>query len=174
MTQKTQVRLVRNDADDSNASKEDNAWFNLKCESVEVNVGNSLVARAILSAAGDLAGADPVLNTETYQLTGITLADVDAEDYPDDDSSSFTTTDSTGVDQNIPSTDHEQRMESALRHAAKEWGPDGSNGLDQLVWNDQSIGVVITSYSAVESAEQPKPGIYTINMELTHVDVYVG
>lgn len=174
MTDKTNVRLVRNDANDSNASSDSNQWFNLKCENVEVNVGNNLVARAILSAAGDLAGADPVLNTETYQLSGITLGDIDASDYPDDNTDAFETTDSQGNTVTIPASNHEQRMESALRHASKEWGPDASNGFDQLVWNDQSIDVVITSYSATESATQPIPGIYTINMELTHVDVYVG
>lgn len=174
MTEKTNVRLVRNDANDSNAPTDANQWFNLKCENVEVNVGNNLVSRAILSAAGDLAGADPVLNTETYQLSGITLGDVDADDYPDDNTDAFETTDSQGNTVTIPESNHEQRMESALRHASKEWGPDSSNGFDQLVWNDQSIDVVITSYSATESATQPIPGIYTINMELTHVDVYVG
>lgn len=174
MTQKTEVRLVRNDANDSNSPTANNQWFNLKCEAVEPNVGNNIVARAILSAAGDLAGADPVLNTETYQLTGVTLADVDANDYPDDKTSWYETTDSQGNTLTIPSSDHEQRMEAALRHAAKEWGPDGSNGFDQLVWNDQSISVVITSFSATEHATQPKPGIYTANIELTHVDVYVG
>lgn len=174
MTEKTNVRLVRNDANDSNAPTDANQWFNLKCENVEVNVGNNLVSRAILSAAGDLAGADPVLNTETYQLSGITLGDVDAADYPDDNTDAFETTDSQGNTVTIPASNHEQRMESALRHASKEWGPDASNGFDQLVWNDQSIDVVITSYSATESATQPIPGIYTINMELTHVDVYVG
>lgn len=174
MTQKTEVRLVRNDANDGNSPTASNQWFNLKCESVETNVGNNLVARAILSAAGDLAGADPVLNTETYQLTGVTLADVDTDDYPDDKTSWYETTDSQGNTLTIPSSDHEQRMEAALRHAAKEWGPDASNGFDQLVWNDQSIDVVITSFSATESATQPKTGIYTVNMELTHVDVYVG
>lgn len=174
MTQKTNVRLVRNDANDSNASTNANQWFNLKCENVEVNIGNNMVARAILSAAGDLAGADPVLNTETYQLTGITLGDIDDSDYPDDNTDAFQTTDSQGNTLTIPSTDHEQRMEAALRAASKEWGPDASNGFDQLIWNDQSIDVVITSYTATESATQPTSGIYTINMELTHVSVYVG
>lgn len=154
MTATTNVQLVRNDG---------SASFNLKCESVEVNVGNNLVARAILSAAGDIAGADPVLNTETYQLTGVTLADVDDADFP-----------TSLADSAIPDSDNNQQMESALRSATKEWGPDGSNGFDQLKWNDQSIGIVITSYSATESATQPKPGVFTVNMELTHISIYVG
>jgi len=174
MTETTNVHLVRNDADTSSPPSASNQWFNLKCESVEPNVGNNMVARAILSAVGDLAGADPVLNTETYQLTGIRLADIDASDYPDDKTSWYETNDSTGTTQTIPSTDHNQRMEAALRHATKEWGPDGNQAFDQLVWNDQSIDVVITSYSGTENATQPVPGQYTLNMELTHVDVYVG
>jgi hypothetical protein len=164
MTQTTNVRIVRNDG---------NSEFNLKCEAVESNVGNNMVARAILSAAGDMAGADPVINTETYQLTGIRLADIDDGDYPEE-SGWFTTTDADGNTKTIPSSDHEQRMEAALRHATKEWGPDASNNFDQLIWNDQSIDVVITSFSGTEHATQPAPGQYTANMELTHVDVYVG
>lgn len=174
MTERTNIRLVRNDADDSQPPSATNQWFNLKCESVEPKVGNNMIARAILSAAGDLAGADPVLNTETYQATNITLADIDSGDYPADKTSWYETTDSQGNTMTIPADDHEQRMEAALRHATKEWGPDASNGFDQLIWNDQSISVVITSYNATESAAQPKPGIYRVNLELTHVDVYVG
>lgn len=174
MTATTNVQLVRNNANTSNPSKTGNHWFNLKVGSVEPNVGNSLVARAILSAAGDLAGADPVFNTETYQLADVRIQDVDAADYPDDETSWFETTDSTGSTVTIPSSDHNQRMEAALRHAAKEWGPDATDGFDQLVWNDQSIDVVITSYSATENAAQPKPGVFIGQMELTHVDVYVG
>lgn len=174
MTDLTNVRLVRNDANDSNPPTSDNQWFNLKCEAVEPNVGNNMVARAILSAAGELAGADPVLNTETYQLSGIRLAGIDEGDYPNDNTSWFESTDSQGNTLTIPQDDHEQRMEAALRSAAKEWGPDASGGFDQLVWNDQSINVVITSYSATESATQPAPGQYTLNLELTSIDVYVG
>lgn len=154
MTETTNVRLQKNDGTEE---------FNLKCEAVEVNVGNNMVARAILSAAGDLAGADPVLNTETYQLTGIRIVDVDDADFPEN-----------RADSDIPDSDNAQQMESALRHATKEWGPDASNGFDKLIWNDQTIDVVITSYSATESATQPRPGLFTVNMELTHVDVYVG
>lgn len=154
MTQTTDVRLQKNDGTEE---------FNLKCEAVEVNVGNNIVARAILSAAGDIAGADPVLNTETYQLTGITIADVDDTDFPEG-----------RADSAVPDSDDEQQMETALRNAAKEWGPDASSGFDKLIWKDQTIDVVITSYSATEHATKPQQGIYTVNMELTHIDVYVG
>lgn len=163
MTTTTEVQLTKNDGSEE---------FNLKCESVEVNVGNNLVARAILSAAGDLAGADPVLNTETYQLTNIHIRDVDDSDFPE--SRVPTTTDESGNTVTIPDSENNEQMEAALRAASKEWGPDTSDGFDQLKWNNQSIDIVITSYSAVESATQPAPGQYTVNMEVTHVDVYVG
>jgi len=163
MTVTTNVRLVKNDGSEE---------FNLKCEAIEVNVGNNVVARAILSAAGDLAGADPVLNTETYQLTGLRIADVDSSDYPSGRVPE--TTDEDGNTVTIPTSDDDQRMEAALRSAAKEWGPDATNGFDQLKWNDQSIDIIITSYGATESATQPTVGQYIVNMELTHVDVYVG
>lgn len=154
MTDTTDVQLVKNDGSET---------FNLKAESVEVNVSNNLVARAILSAAGDFAGADPVLNTEKYQVTGIMISDIDDSDFP------------TGrANGSIPNSENNERMESALRRAAKEWGPDTSDGFDQLKWNHQSIDVIITSYGATESAEQPRDNIFMADLELTHVDVYVG
>lgn len=163
MTQTTNVQLTKNDGAEE---------FNLKCEAVEVNLGNSLIARAILSAAGDLVGSDPVLNTETYQLIGVSIADVDDTDFPE--GRVPTTVDESGNTLTIPDSDNEQQMEAALRAASKEWGPDASDGFDQLKWNDQSLSMTITSYSATEHASQPKPGVYTVNMELTHIDVYVG
>jgi len=150
MTETMGVRIQRNDGAQE---------FNLKCETVEVNLGNNLIARAILSTIGDLiAGADPVINTETYQLTGIMIQDVDPEDYP------AALTDVSGSE--------EQKMERALRSAAKQWGPDTSAKMDQLIWNGESIPVVITAYSAQESADDPRPGMYRATMELTHIDAY--
>lgn len=173
MTETTGVQLVRNDG---------SLTFNLKCQQVEVNLGNNVVSRALLSAAGDVAGADPVLNNESYRLIGVTLAEVDSSDYPSDDGDwgntfqtiPWKTKDAVGNIQTIPASEDEQRMEAALRHAAKEWGPDVEDGFDQLVWNDQHLDVIITSYGATESAEQPKPGVYQVDIEVTHVDVYVG
>ena len=144
--------------------------FFLKCEDVEVSVGNNLVARAILSAVGDIAGADPVLNSVTYQLTGIRLQAISDDDYPDEpinDSPS-------GYHDDIPADDHNQRMMVALKEAAKQWGPNDNGDIDKLVWGGQSIPVVITSFSASEGATAPKPGVYTADIELTHISAYVG
>lgn len=163
MTATTNVQLVKNDGTET---------FNLKCEGVQVKLGNNIVARSILSAAGDLAGADPVLNTETYQLKSVRISDVDDSDFPE--SRVPTTKDYAGNTKTIPDTDNNQQMEAALRAAAKEWGPDGGDGFDQFIWNDQSISVVITSYSAREAAVDPKTGIFTVDIELTHIDAYVG
>jgi hypothetical protein len=144
--------------------------FFLKADSVEVSVGNNLIARAILSAAGDIAGSDPVLNSVSYQVTGIRLQAISDEDYPDEPLNQAPS----GYYDDIPSDDHNQRMMVALKEAAKQWGPDSDGDIDQLVWGGQTIPVVITSFSATESASSPKPDVYEADMELTHISAYVG
>jgi hypothetical protein len=144
--------------------------FFLKCESVEVSVGNNLIARAILSAAGDIAGSDPVLNSVSYQLTGIKIQAVSPDDYPDEPLNDAPS----GYYDDIPSDDHNQRMMVALKEASKQWGPDANGNIDQLVWGGQTIPVVITSFSATEQATSPKPDVYQADLELTHISAYVG
>lgn len=148
--------------------------FFLKCENVEVNVGNNLIARAILSAAGDIAGSDPVLNSVTYQLTGVYLQAISDEDYPDEPINQAPTE----YYADVAAGDHNQRMMIALKEAAKQWGPDSNlakeNAMDTLEWDGQYIPVIITSFSASESASSPKPGIYQADIELTHISAYVG
>lgn len=147
----------------------DKAFF-LKCENVEVSVGNNLVARAALSAAGDIAGADPVLNSVTYQLTGVKMKGITDDDYPDSPidkaPNSFYS--------DIGSNDHNERMMVALKEATKQWGPDANGEIDKFVWGDQTLPVVITSFSAQESASEPQPQIYTVDIELTHISAYIG
>ena len=162
ITDVTEVVLKK--ADDNSQA------FYMKAEDVEVSVGNNLVARAILSAAGDIAGSDPVLNSVTYQVTGIRLQGIENDHYPDqpiDNSPS-------GYHDNIDSDDHNQRMMVALKEATKQWGPESSGQLDILEWGGQRIPVVITSFSAQESATQPMPGKYAADLELTHISAYVG
>lgn len=163
----TEVILARN-SESSPYDNTDVAFF-LKCENVEVSVGNNLVARAILSAAGDIAGADPVLNSVSYQLNGIRLQAISDDDYPDKPIN-----DAPNYYSNMASDAHNERMMVALKEATKQWGPDASDGLDKLVWGGQTIPVVITSFSAQESASEPKPDIYTVDIELTHISAYVG
>jgi len=144
--------------------------FYMKAETVEVSVGNNLVARAVLSAAGDIAGSDPVLNSVSYQVTGIRLQGIEDDNYPDQP-----LTDSpSGYHDNIDASDHNQRMMVALKEASKQWGPSANGKMDLLEWGGQEIPVVITSFSAQESSTQPKPGVYTADLELTHISVYVG
>lgn len=168
ISETTEVILAR--AGETEPFDSSSVAFFLKCEDVEVNVGNNLIARAILSAAGDIAGSDPVLNSVTYQLTGVFLQNVSPDDYPTEPINDA----STHYYENVASDDHNQRMMIALKEAAKQWGPDADGDMDTLVWGGQKIPVVITSFSAVESATSPKPDIYQVDIELTHISAYVG
>lgn len=170
MTTISDVELVKASADkdttpdDGNGSE--NQWFSLKCEDIEVNVGNNMIARAILSSVGELVGADPILNTETYQVMGIKLYNVEETDYPNSLVPDTLPTDST----------EEKKMESALRIATKSWGPAPDapgDTFDKLYWHGEPINVVITDYSARESASEPKPDNYTVDLELTHIDAHI-
>lgn len=151
MTDNLEVELRRNDGSEV---------FQLRCEKVKSKVGNSLITRSILSGLGDLiAGADPVLNTESYQLQNVLVRNVDASDYPN-----------SGVYAN-----DNYGMENELRRAAKEWGPDISDGFDELYWDGREINGVITDFSSEQSAaEDGVPRVYTCDIEITHVSVYVG
>lgn len=164
----TEVILAR--ADQNTPYDSSDVAFFLKCENVEVSLGNNLIARAILSTAGDIAGADPVLNQVTYQLTGIRLQGITDDDYPDEP----ITNASNSYYDDLGANDHNERMLVALKEATKQWGPDASNGMDQLVWGSQQIPVVITSFSGAESASSPKPDVYQVDIELTHISAYVG
>jgi len=158
----TEVRLQK--------SNDRSVEFHLKAQDVEVSVGNNLVARAILSAVGDIAGADPVLNSVSYQVTGIKLQAINESDYPNqplNDAADI-------YYEDIDSEDHNQRMMVALKEAAKQWGPSSDGSLDRLLWGGQTIPVVITSFSARESATEPRAGICTADLELTHISVYIG
>jgi hypothetical protein len=134
--------------------------FKLRTEKVTSKVSNGLVSRSILSGLGDLvAGSDPVLNTETYKLQNVRIRNVDASDYPN--SSSY--------------SNDNYGMENELRRAAKEYGPSLAQGFDTLNWDGRQIDVVITDFTSEQSqVEDGVPRVYTANIEVTHVDVYVG
>jgi len=151
MTSGLEVSLTNDDGSET---------FQLRVEKVESKVSNGLITRSILSGLGDLvAGSDPVLNTETYKLQNVQIRNVDANDYPN--SSSY--------------SNDNYGMENELRRASKEWGPSAAQGFDQLAWDGRNIDVVITDFSSAQNAvDDGVPKVYTVNMELTHVDVYVG
>ena len=137
--------------------------FVLKCEQVDWNVGNNAYIRSLQSAVGDLAGGELVIGTETWQLNGIVIADVEDSDFPE-----------SRADSCIPDSDNEQQMVNALYHASKEWGPDAgvSRVFDTMYYRDISVEVVITSFNATESASDPKPGVWMVDLELAHIDAY--
>lgn len=169
MTTITDIKLVQASADYESAPDNggsENQWFSLKAEDVEVSVGNNMIARAILSSVGEMVGADPILNTEKYKVMGVKLYDVEESDYP-----------SSLVPDTVPDdATKEKEMESALRLATKSWGPapdTAGDTFDKLIWHGEPINIVITDYSARESAEEPKPDNYTVDFELTHIDAHI-
>jgi hypothetical protein len=151
MTSNLDIQIVKADGSEE---------FNLRVEKVQTKVSNGLITRSILSGLGDLvAGSDPVLNTETFKLQNVQLRNVDASDYPN--SSSY--------------SNHNYGMENELRRAAKEYGPSLAKGFDHLKWDGRTIDTVITDFSSNQSAvEDGVPRVYTCDIKLTHVDVYVG
>lgn len=151
MTSGLEVKLEKADGSET---------FQLRTEKVESKVSNGLITRSILSGLGDLvAGSDPVLNTESYKLQNVQIRNVDAADYPNAGSYS----------------DDNYGMENELRRAAKEWGPSAGQGFDQLKWDGRTIDIVITDFNSIQSAaDDGVPKVYTANIQVTHVDVYVG
>lgn len=148
MTSGLNTELRRNDGTET---------FQMKVTSVEPSITNNLAVRSIISAVGGLAGKDPVLNKETYQIDG-DIKGMEATDYPNSGSYS----------------DHDYGYENELRRAAKEWGPDLSNGFDVFFWDGRTIEGVITDMSPREDRGQDKGRDYTFTMEFTHLDVYIG
>lgn len=154
----TEVTIVKNDGSET---------FNLRVESVEPNLSHNFAVRSIVSGIGGLAGKDPVLQKETYNIEG-RIQDMEAADYPNSGNYS----------------DDDAGFETELRRAFKEWGPDSANGFDVLNWdtgfytgggsNPRVIDGLMTELSTPEDRSQDKARVYEFSMEWTHVDVYVG
>ena len=148
----TATELVRNDRSET---------FTLKVNKVKTQVSNNVIIKSILSAVGGLAGANPVLSKEAYQLE-VVLKDVEAADYPN--AGSYTST---------PNT-HNYGMHNELRRAAREWGPTTSDGFDQFKYDGRSIDVVISDLQLTEDRSGDLSRQYTGTLELVHYDVYIG
>lgn len=148
----TATELVRNDGSET---------FTLKVNKVKTQVSNNVIIKSILSAVGGLAGANPVLSKEAYQLE-VVLKDVEAADYPN--SGSYTTT---------PNT-HNYGMYNELRRAAREWGPTVADGFDQFKYDGRSIDVVISDLQLTENRNKDISRQWTGTLELVHYDVYIG
>lgn len=149
------VQLTKNDGTDV---------FHLKTNKWDRQIGNNIVMKGILSAAGDLAGKDVNIGFEKYTLDG-KIADTQDGTYPEGGS--------------YPSVDETQwakatEKEMALAHAARTWGPDGADGFDTVQIGPRTLGVMIGKLNTTENRSKTGPEQYTFTLELTHADVYVG
>lgn len=149
------VRLQRNDFSTSDEE------FVLKADKVDRNMSNSLVTKSVLSAAGDIAGKDADLGTESYTVNGY-IRNTDADTYP-----SYVNIDTGQWD---PATEKEMNMAQAMR----AWGPDTSDGFDDLVWGPRTISGMMSKYTASENTGQSAPEQYDITVEWTHVTIFIG
>lgn len=148
----TGLSLVKNDGTEE---------FVLRGSNVKLSVSNNVIIKSILSAVGGLAGANPVLSKETYQISVI-LKGVEAADYPNSGTYSVT-----------PNT-HNYGMHNELARAAREWGPTTADGLDTLEYDGRSIDGVISDLQLSEDRTSDNQRQYTGTLEFTHFDVYIG
>lgn len=149
------LKLRRNDY---SASGEE---FMLKASKVEQAHTNSLMMKSVLSAAGDIAGKDVDLGTVNYTVTGDIRAS-DADTYP-----SYVSIDTT-----VWKLATEKEMN--LQQAAEAWGPDATDGFDNMIWGPRTIPGMIAKYQASENLDQAPPEQYELTLEWTHANVYVG
>ena len=145
------VRLVRNDG---------NYEFKLKCQNMDINISNNVVAQGIISAAGDLVGKNISIGFENYTCQGM-IQETDPSTYP-----------------NLQNVDTNQWKEAtakemALAEAARLWGPDLSGGLDTLYWGPREITGLISKYSAGEDVDQYGQEKYDYTLEFSHLDFTV-
>lgn len=136
--------------------------FTLKSNQVRMALSASTTIKAVLSAAGGLAGSSPVLAKETYQIE-VVLKDVEAEDYPN--SSTY---------ESEPVNPHNYGMHNELHRAFKEWGPTVGDGFDTLHYDGRDIGGMITDLQLSEDRSEDTSRQYTGMIEWSHVSVYIG
>ena len=136
--------------------------FQLKADNVKRQMQRNLLTKAVLSAAGDIAGKDIDIGTESYTISG-PLRDEQADTYP-----KYTTIDKSAG--GLTAT--EKEMNLAL--AARTWGPDLSDGFDVLRWGPREITGMISEYTADEETADNRPGTYSYTISWTHATVYVG
>lgn len=149
------VQLTKNDGSDV---------FHLKTNKWDRSIGNNIVMKGILSAAGDLAGKDVNIGFEKYTLDG-KIADTQDGTYPE-------ASDYPSID--LSSWQRATEKEMALAHAARTWGPDASDGFDTVQIGPRTLGVMISKLGTTENRSKMGPEQYTFTLELTHADVYVG
>jgi hypothetical protein len=149
------VKLQRNDY--ANSGEE----FILKANQVDQAHSNSLVTKSVLSAAGDIAGKDVDLGTINYTLNGSIQA-AETDTYP-----SYVSIDTTTWK---TATEKEMNLERAM----ESWGPDASDGFDDLIWGPRTIPGMMSKYTVSENLNQKAPEQYDYTIEWTHANVYIG
>lgn len=150
------VALTKNDGTDQ---------FDLKVQKWDRQIGNNVVIKGILSAAGDeLGGKDVNLGFEKYTFDG-TIADTQSGTYPEGGNYP-------SVDESVWAKSTEKEM--ALAHATRTWGPDATDGFDTVDIGPRTLGVMISKLNATENRSKMGPEQYTFTLELTHADLYVG
>ena len=149
------VELTRNDGSET---------FHLKGVKVNRSLGNNLVTAGVLGVAGDMTGKQVKLGFETYKIDGKIQNAQDGTyptggDYPDIDLSTWA---------------RASEKEMALRHAARTWKPDSSDGFDVLTWGPRTLDGMISKLSTTENRSKKGPEQYTFTLEWTHANRYVG
>ena len=142
----TGVELEKNDGSES---------FTLKVNHVTNNNSNNIITHTIISAAGSIAGSEPLFERENYELTG-EIRGMEAEDYPNSGTYS----------------NHDYGQAEELRRASKEWG-DIVNGLDTLRWDGRTIGCVISEFRLEQDRSQDPEKQYTFTLELSAFDTSI-
>jgi hypothetical protein len=140
----TGVGLEKNDGTET---------FTLKVNTISSVNANNIITHTIVAEAGDIAGEEPLFEKESYELSG-EVRGMEATDYPN--SGTY--------------NDDDYGQVEELRRAAKQWGDLASNGLDTLVWDGRSIGVVFSEIRVEQNREEDPEKQYTFTMELTAFD----
>lgn len=149
------LKLTRNDGTEE---------FVIKADQVRLAISSSTTIKAVLSVAGGLAGADPVLAKETYQIQ-LNIKGVESGDYPNSGTYAGMSGDRV----------HNYGMHSELRRAYKEWGPTKSDGFDTLHYDGRTISGMMSDLQLTENpgGNEP-PRQYTGQIEWSHASVYIG
>jgi len=148
------VKLRRNNFESSGEE------FVLTADRVDRNMSNNLVTRTVLGAAGDVAGKDINLDTESFTIGGW-IRSTDPDSYPD-----YTDTDTS-------KWKHSTAKERALAEAVRRWGPTVGDGFDTLVWGPRERSGMLSSYRVTEDASSRPPEQYDITIEWTHTNVFI-
>jgi hypothetical protein len=137
----------------------------LKVSNVEHSMKNNFVKKSIIAGAGDLAGKDLSLGFENYSLQG-TIADSETDTY----SASLVIPDMTGYPNSAA-------KEAAVGRATREWGPDITNGFDELHYGpydgDDAITGVIGKWSSTHDVGSTQPWQFSYTLEWNHLDVLI-